>query len=69
MHMLESGINLIYIRDFLGHEDIKTTQVYARADPEVKRAAILNANVNENTQQLPAWQDNPGLMKFLKSLG
>lgn len=29
MHMVEAGINLIYIRDFLGHESIETTQVYA----------------------------------------
>ena len=28
MHMLEAGINIIYIRDFLGHEDISTTMVY-----------------------------------------
>jgi len=69
MHMLEAGINLIYIRDFLGHEDIKTTQVYARADPEVKRNAILKAYESTSSPLLPAWQDNPGLMKFLKSLG
>lgn len=69
MHMLESGINLIYIRDFLGHEDVKTTQMYAKANPEVKREAILKAHADETAPQLPAWQDNPGLMKFLKSLG
>lgn len=69
MHLLESGVNLIYIRDFLGHEDINTTQIYARADPEVKRTAIIKAHTNNIAPQLPAWQDNPGLMKFLKSLG
>lgn len=26
MHMLEAGINIIYIRNFLGHEDISTTR-------------------------------------------
>jgi len=69
MHLLESGVNLIYIRDFLDHEDIKTTQMYARANPEVKRDAILKAHASESASQLPAWKDNPGLMKFLKSLG
>lgn len=69
MHLLESGINLIYIRDFLGHEDVKTTQVYAKASPELKRNAIMKAHADESAPQLPAWQDNPGLMKFLKSLG
>lgn len=28
MHMLEAGINIVYIRDFLGHEDISTTMIY-----------------------------------------
>jgi site-specific recombinase XerD len=68
MHLLESGVNLIYIRDFLGHEDIKTTQVYAKANPELKREAILKAHADDSAPQLPAWQSNPGLMKFLKSL-
>jgi site-specific recombinase XerD len=69
MHLLESGVNLIYIRDFLGHEDVKTTQVYAKANPELKREAILKAHADDSAPQLPAWQDNPGLMKFLKTLG
>ena len=31
MHLLESGVNLIYIRDFLGHESVTTTEIYAKA--------------------------------------
>jgi len=27
MHLLQAGVSLIYIRDFLGHEDIKTTEI------------------------------------------
>ncbi|HEY9062303.1 MAG TPA: site-specific integrase [Pseudobacteroides sp.] len=27
MHLLQTGVSLIYIRDFLGHEDIKTTEI------------------------------------------
>ena len=37
MHLVEAGKNLIYIRDFLGHESIETTQVYAKANPEARR--------------------------------
>src|SRR6201993_5392974 len=32
MHLLQSGISLDMIRDFLGHVDVKTTQIYARAN-------------------------------------
>ena len=40
MHLLENGVNLIYIRDILGHASIVTTEVYAKASPEMKRQAI-----------------------------
>lgn len=40
MHLLENGVNLIYIRDILGHASIVTTEVYAKANPEMKRQAI-----------------------------
>ena len=29
MHLLQANVNLIYIRDFLGHVDVATTEVYA----------------------------------------
>lgn len=47
MHLLESGVNLIYIRDFLGHESATTTEIYAKANPEIKRNAI-----EKNSEQL-----------------
>jgi integrase/recombinase XerD len=40
MHLLENGVNLIYIRDILGHASIVTTEIYAKANPEMKREAI-----------------------------
>ena len=42
MHLVEAGKNLIYIRDFLGHESIETTQVYAKANPEASAQGIRN---------------------------
>lgn len=47
MHLLESGVNLIYIRDILGHKSITTTEVYAKTNPEIKRKAI-----EENSQSI-----------------
>ncbi len=40
MHLLEKGVNLVYIRDILGHASVVTTEVYAKANPEMKRKAI-----------------------------
>ena len=43
MHLLENGVNLIYIRDILGHASVVTTEIYAKANPEMKRQAIETA--------------------------
>ena len=43
VHMVHAGINLIYIRDFLGHVDCSTTEIYAKVNTEQKRKAIENA--------------------------
>jgi integrase len=46
MHLLENGVNLIYIRDLLGHVSVTTTERYAKANAEVKRRAIEQASSN-----------------------
>jgi site-specific recombinase XerD len=69
MHLLESGVNLIYIRDILGHADMKTTEVYARIDTEMKRRALESALKGVASETLPAWQTDKGLLEWLKSLG
>ena len=43
MHMLEDGVNIVYIRDFLGHESVTTTERYARASTKAKRKALESA--------------------------
>ena len=40
MHLLQAGVNIVYIRDILGHVSIQTTEVYARADSKQKREAL-----------------------------
>jgi integrase/recombinase XerD len=68
MHLLQSGVDLIYIRDFLGHVDCSTTEVYARADSEMKRKAIEKAYVNLVPETVPKWEEDGNLMKWLNSL-
>ena len=40
MHLLEANVNLIYIRDLLGHVSAQTTEAYAKASPDMKRKAL-----------------------------
>ena len=35
--LLESGVNLVYIRDFLGHRSVTTTEIYATVSIARKR--------------------------------
>lgn len=70
VHLLQSGVNLIYIRDFLGHSDCSTTQIYAKADTETRRKALEAAYTDIlPTGELPDWSDDKNLMDFLISLG
>lgn len=46
MHLVQANVNLIYIRDFLGHESVKTTEIYAKADSAAKREALEKASEN-----------------------
>lgn len=69
MHLLQSGINLVYIRDFLGHVTIKTTEIYARADSLMKRKALERTYKMTSPSKMPAWQKNQALLEWLKELG
>ena len=69
VHMVRAGINLIYIRDFLGHVDCCTTEIYARIDPETKRTAIENACKDIFPEEKTAdWTADEDLMSFLETL-
>jgi site-specific recombinase XerD len=69
MHLVQAGINLIYIRDLLGHADIATTEIYARADAQTKRKAIENAYQGLTPDTLPDWTRDTSLIGWLDSLG
>lgn len=69
MHLLQANINLIYIRDFLGHSDIQSTEIYARADNRMKIAAIKGAYIELSPEELPDWNENKGLMEWLEEVG
>lgn len=68
MHMLQAGVPLIYIRDFLGHSEISTTEIYARCDSEQKRRAIENTCPGITKSETPMWQKDTSLLGWLQSL-
>ena len=70
-HLVDGGINIYHVRDFLGHESVATTQVYLTSNPDVTRKSIESAaaqTVPESIQHFSAEERND-LMAFLDSLG
>jgi site-specific recombinase XerD len=68
MHLCDSGIPLPFIRDILGHVDLSTTEIYARASTEAKRKALEAAYTDIVTHDLPEWNQDPGLLNWLARL-
>ena len=70
MHLLQAGVNLVYIRDILGHVSIQTTETYARADSKQKREALESAYVNMIPNEITkrSWEKDQELKIWLKNL-
>lgn len=66
IHLLEAGVNLIYIRDLLGHVNISTTERYARTNSETKRKVLEAAYVEFVTQDVPIWDEDIDLLNWLQ---
>jgi site-specific recombinase XerD len=71
MHFLQAGVNLIYLRDILGHVSIQTTDIYARADSKQKREALEKAYVDllPEKEKERQWEKDATLLQWLQGLG
>ncbi|SOJ57622.1 Tyrosine recombinase XerD [Mycobacterium simulans] len=65
MHLYEAGVPLPYIRDILGHVDLTTTEIYARASTEAKRKALEATYTEIVTDELPEWNHDTALLTWL----
>ena len=68
MGLLQAGVNLIYIKDILGHVDISTTQIYCSANTEMKKAALEQVG-SISPSQIPPWETDTDLLTWLKDYG
>ena len=66
MHLLESGINLIYIRDFLGHTSVVTTEVYAKTNPKIKEEQLKKHSATVATPEKYSKKQKEDLIDWLK---
>jgi integrase/recombinase XerD len=68
MHLVDCGVPLEYIRDLFGHSDAKTTQIYARANLEMKKRALEKAGQTAPLSPFPSWHQDKNLLDWLRSL-
>ncbi len=69
MHLLEAGVSYIYIRDFLGHSDIKTTETYAKINTEMKRKVLSEVYEKDMVpESKSSWQKDENLLEYLMNL-
>lgn len=69
MHLLEAGVNIVYIRDILGHVDMSTTGIYARSNIEMKRKALEKVATVADTNDIPFWTEDNDLLNWLQNYG
>lgn len=68
MHWLEAGVDLQYIKDLLGHSDIKTTEVYARLNIKMKQKLLEEVHPQLSSEQQASWTEDDNLMQWLAHL-
>lgn len=68
MHLVQAGVSLEIIRDFLGHQDAATTQIYARANIEMQRKALEKVADTSAFPDVPSWQQDRALLDWLQAL-
>ncbi len=66
MHLLQSGIPPVTIKDFLGHADVKSTEIYVQADLGMKREALALVGSPVRRSKGPRLPED--LLRWLESL-
>lgn len=67
-HLLRAGVDINTIRAWLGHVSLRTTNVYAEVDLEMKAKALAHCEITSSEPGDKRWRDDKGLMAFLRSL-
>lgn len=68
MALLEQGVNLVIIRDLLGHSSIQITEIYAKVSSAESRSAIEAASKEIVPQENALWESNHNIKDWLKGL-
>lgn len=67
MQMLRAGVPLPHIKEFLGHANISTTEIYASVDNQMVREAIQKA-ASSTPDLAPIWEGSDDLILRIAGL-
>ncbi len=69
VHMVDAEIPIAYIRDFLGHENISTTMIYAKVSLKTKKKEISKISnlIDSESKYVPQLAEENDLLKFLSN--
>lgn len=68
MSLIEEGVDLITIRDLLGHSSVQTTEIYAKMSAAKSRTAIEAASKNIVPPEEAIWEKNPNIKEWLRGM-
>ena len=69
VHLVAAGTDVTTIRSWLGHVRLDTTNRYAQATIETKRAALERLDPAMRTEKaVPVWGQDASLLDWLDSL-
>lgn len=67
-HLLEAGINIVYIRDILGHSSITTTEIYAKCSLKLKEQELKKNYTNIQKEVTYSKEEQTSLLSWLKDM-
>ena len=71
MHLTEADVNPIFIRDFLGHTDLKVTEIYSKTSIKMKKAALDKMHSGKTVipdKPVKDWTNDNSLLDWLNGL-
>lgn len=68
MALIEEGVDLIIIRDLLGHSSVQTTEIYAKVSAAKSRIAIEAASKELVPEEDALWESCSNIKDWIKGL-
>lgn len=68
VHLIAAGVDVTVIRSWLGHAHLDTTNHYAQANLDTKRAALERLDPSAKIKGPPRWRRDANILAWLDSL-